>query len=131
MNFGFTRVRDRVRFLHCLIGLFQQSTCVIEKDTSGVRQADRLRGALKQSEPGLIFEIANLPAKRRLRNVKLERGARDVFHLGHCHEIAQCLSSTASFSMPARHAEARNMVFHKHPSTNHHFFSKRKKIMIK
>ncbi len=29
--------------------------------------------------------------------------------------------------MPARHAEARNMVFHKHPSASHRFFSKRKK----
>jgi len=55
VDFSFARVRDRVRFLHCRIGLFQQSTGVIEKDMSGVRQADRLRAALKQLEPGLIF----------------------------------------------------------------------------
>ena len=33
--------------------------------------------------------------------------------------------------MPARHAEARNMVFHKHPSATHRFFIKRKEIMNK
>jgi len=33
--------------------------------------------------------------------------------------------------MPARHAEARNMVFHKHPSATDRFFSKRKEIMNK
>jgi hypothetical protein len=30
-----------------------------------------------------------LPAERRLRDMQLQRRARDVFHLGHRHEIAQ------------------------------------------
>jgi hypothetical protein len=30
-----------------------------------------------------------LPAERRLRNMQLQRRVRDIFHLGHCHEIAQ------------------------------------------
>jgi hypothetical protein len=56
VDFDFTGVRrHRVRFLHCLIGLFQQSTGVIKKETPAVRQADRLCGALKQLEPDLIF----------------------------------------------------------------------------
>jgi len=33
--------------------------------------------------------------------------------------------------MPARHPEARNMVFHKHPSATHRYFIKRKEVMNK
>jgi len=33
--------------------------------------------------------------------------------------------------MPARHGEARNMVFHKHPSAIHCFFSERNEFMNK
>ena len=33
--------------------------------------------------------------------------------------------------MPARHGEARNMVFHKNPYATDRFFSKRKEIMNK
>ena len=80
MDFDFTRVSDRVRFPHCRIGLFHASTGVIKKATSGVRQADRLRGALKQLEPSLIFEIANLPTERRLRYVSFV-AARETFFI--------------------------------------------------
>ena len=89
MDFGFTGVRDRVRSLHCLIGLFQRSTGVIKKDTPGVHQADRLCGALKQLEPDLIFEVANLPAERRLGYAKFCCGTRDVFCLGRRHKVTQ------------------------------------------
>ena len=81
MDFDFTGVRDRVRFLHCLIGLFQQSTGVAKKETSGVRQADRLRPALEQLHAELLFEIANLPAQRGLRHVQRCFAARETFSI--------------------------------------------------
>ena len=44
----------------------------------------------------------------------LHRGARDVFHLGHGHEIAQVPQfHCACKGMPSTHAEARNIVFPK------------------
>jgi hypothetical protein len=44
----------------------------------------------------------------------LHRGARDVFHLGHGHEIAQVPEfHCACEGMPSTHAETRNIVFHK------------------
>ena len=36
-----------------------------------------------------IFKITNLTAYCRLGNVKFQRGARDVFSLGHTDEVAQ------------------------------------------
>jgi hypothetical protein len=42
--------------------------------------------------------ITNLTAYRRLGNVKFQRGARDVFSLGHTDEVAQ---------MPKLHSKAR------------------------
>ena len=44
----------------------------------------------------------------------LHRGARDVFHLGHGDEVAQVPQfHGAREGMPATHAEARNIVFHR------------------
>ena len=43
----------------------------------------------KQIETDLLFEIADLPADARLRHVQLQRRARDIFLLGHGHEVAE------------------------------------------
>ena len=43
----------------------------------------------------------------------------------------QSHSLNGHMRMPARHAEARNMVFHKHPSATHRVFITRKEIMNK
>ena len=111
MDFGFTGVRDRVRFLYCLIGLFQQSTGVIKKRASSIRQADRLCGAFEQLEPDLIFKIANLPAQRRLGDVKFQCGARDVFRLRRPQRSSADAEAPQRFSITAQDAEARNILF--------------------
>src|SRR6185312_4138597 len=44
---------------------------------------------LEKLETDFILQVTDLAADARLRNVQLERRARDVFRLGHGHEVSQ------------------------------------------
>ena len=52
-----------------------------------LREADALSAALEQQHAELVFELPDLPAQRRLRDVKQFGGATDVLGLGHCDEV--------------------------------------------
>src|SRR5262245_47398115 len=66
------------------------------QDLAGMRQKSRARDrqrhafalALEQSDAKLVFELADAPAQRRLRNVQRLGCTRDVARIGHGHEVA-------------------------------------------
>jgi len=62
---------------------------MVEERPARIGQPNRLGRAFEQGKSNFVFQIADLSAKRRLRDMQLQRCARDVFHLGHRHEIAQ------------------------------------------
>jgi hypothetical protein len=80
---------ERTHISQCFVCSCQDRASFIEKQTPGLGQPNRFTGALQQSESHLLFEVAHLAAERRLRDVELQRGARDVLRLRHSHEIAQ------------------------------------------
>ena len=73
----------------CFIYVFQHGASLLKKHATRVREANGFCGALKQIESDVVLEISNLRTKRRLRNVKLQRRARDVFQLRDGDKVAQ------------------------------------------
>ena len=60
-----------------------------QKDFSRPGQPDGFRAALKKLKPKLIFEVVNLAADARLRDMELQRGTRNIFFLGDGDEVAE------------------------------------------
>src|SRR5208282_991240 len=80
----------KARSLTSRFDLHQRQARVIEKHSARCGQRDAARLALQQLYTDLQFEIANLPAQRRLRGVQpaLSSGQKAAF-LGYCNEITQ------------------------------------------
>jgi len=58
---------DPLRRSDCLFGLFQHLPRGLPKSSSRLRELHTPLGALDEQDPQLIFELANLLAKRGLR----------------------------------------------------------------
>ena len=54
----------------CCLGLSKRQPCMVEKGPTGGRQFDAVHAADHQLNADLVFEIADLPAQRRLRGVQ-------------------------------------------------------------
>lgn len=53
-----------------------------EKHFARLRETQGLRPVMKQCDAQFLFEVADLPAERWLRNVEPRRRARDVLFFG-------------------------------------------------
>ena len=62
---------------------------------------------ITEKVPKLLLEVADLPADPRLRNVQLQRGAREVLGFSHGHEVTEMAEFHAPASMLIGYAEAR------------------------
>ena len=82
-------VRDKTRAaIHLIASKVKPG--MVEEDASGRSQLDAVDAAGHQRYPDLIFEVAYLPAERRLRGVqRLLRGNREASRLGDGDEIAK------------------------------------------
>ena len=111
MDFGFTRVRDRVRFLHCLIGLFQQSTGVIKernvRRSSGWPTLRCSQTIGTRSHPQGRESAGEAPVGRR------EVSMRHARHFPFPRPPRSSADAEAPqrFSITAQDAEARNILF--------------------
>ena len=81
--------RRGLRFAAEQIGVAQQFSGVKQCDAASRSEANALPGPLEQSDVEFLFKVADLPAKRRLRNVQPSRGAREIQFLGDGHEVAE------------------------------------------
>ena len=80
---------NRARFFYRVVGVLQNGFRLGQKSFSRVRQLERFRAAFKKLKTDFVFEVADLPAQARLRNVQLQRGARNIFRLGDGDEITE------------------------------------------
>ena len=71
------------------LDLLQHATRLDEESGSCVRQRDRALGPVEQPHAQLLFELANLLADRRLRNVESLRGPAEVQFLCDRYEISE------------------------------------------
>src|SRR5262249_32833076 len=60
-----------------------------EKGSSGRRQLDAARAAVEQADTHLLFELADLPAERRLGDAQPRRRPPEVQLLGDGDEVAE------------------------------------------
>ena len=72
-----------------VLGVQQNGAGFGEKDFSGFRQPQGFGAAFKQLKTDFVFEIADLPAQARLRDVQLQRGTRNILLLGDGDEITE------------------------------------------
>jgi hypothetical protein len=68
---------------------FFTAASACDKISRGRGQPHGFRAALKQGKADLVFEVADLAADARLRDVQLERGAGDVFLPGHGDKVTE------------------------------------------
>src|SRR5439155_15028571 len=77
------------RFLGCF-RLHQRHACMVEKGFSGRGQLDAVSSAVDQLSADFLFEIADLPAQRRLRSVEFLLGGNgQTAGIGHGDEVAE------------------------------------------
>ena len=80
---------DVARFVHRRFHALQNFARLRQKNFSRVRELERFRAAFKKRKTDFIFEVADLSAQARLRDVQLQRGAGDIFLPGHGDEITE------------------------------------------
>src|ERR1700733_3575299 len=68
--------------LHGLLRALQHRPRFDEENLPGVGEPDGFRLMLEERNAEFAFEVADLPAERRLRNVEARGGARDVLFFG-------------------------------------------------
>jgi hypothetical protein len=84
------RLRGAARGLARGVDLKQRQPRVIEKGASGRGERDATRATLQQRHANLEFEVADLPAQRRLRGMEPPLGGiGQAAFLGNGNEIAQ------------------------------------------
>ena len=76
-------------FFHRRLNVRQNLPRFLEKYFSGRRQPHGFRAALQQLKTDFVLEVADLAADARLRDVQLQRRARNVFRLGHGDEVTE------------------------------------------
>lgn len=101
----------RTRNFHCLVGTPEYCSSLVVKDPTRIGETHRFRTTLQQRESQLVLEIPNLPTQSGLRYVQAEGGARNILLLGHSRKIPKMAQFHSRASIPARHAQTRNMVF--------------------
>jgi len=89
MNFAAFAAGDSFHHLYRLVSAFHNSARFVKKDVTSFRESDRFCAMLEQGNAEFIFQVANLPAQRRLRNVKPLGCARHVLLFSDRDEIAQ------------------------------------------
>ena len=74
-----------------IVGVFSWRTAHrFSKHSAGFGKPDRFTSALEQLHTKLIFQITDLPADGRLRDVKFLRGsAQDILSLCHSNEVTE------------------------------------------
>src|ERR1700692_668071 len=89
MNFAAFAVGDSFHHLYRLVSAFHNSARFVKKDVASFRESDRFCPMLEKGNAEFIFEVANLPAQWRLRNVKPRGCARHILSFSDGDEIAQ------------------------------------------
>jgi hypothetical protein len=82
-------VSDGAGFIHRRVGVQQHFARRRQKNFSRRREPHGFGAAFEQLKTDFVFEVADLAAQARLRNVQLERGAGDIFLLGHSNEVTE------------------------------------------
>ncbi len=103
-------VGDGMDRIDRLVHAKQNGPRFVQENLAGLGQGERLGRAAEKFHTELGFEIANLAAQRRLRDMEPGRGARDVLFLGHDDKIAK-MSQFHGASIPKRNCEPSNIVF--------------------
>jgi hypothetical protein len=83
--------------------LHDESPRFVEKRNARTSQFDVALGARKKLHAELVFELANLTAQRRLRNVKLSGGAGKTEAFRHRNEIANVTQFHRPHPIPGRY----------------------------
>ena len=89
VDFALRSADGRARFFHRVFRALQNGARLGQKSFSRSGQLERFRAALKKLKTDFVFEVADLPAQARLRDVQLQRGARNIFLLGDGDEITE------------------------------------------
>jgi hypothetical protein len=89
MNFTAFAAGDGFHHLHRLASALQNSTRLVEKDPTSIRESDRFCAMAEKRDAELIFEVANLPAQRGLRNVKPRGCTSHVLLFSDRDEVSQ------------------------------------------
>ena len=89
MDFALRPANGRARFFHRVFSSLQHRTRFGQKSFSRSSQLERFRAAFKKLKTDFVFEVVDLPAQAGLRDVQLQRGARNIFIFGHGDKIAE------------------------------------------
>ena len=113
VQFSFTALRKGVHFWYRFVCSLQYRSCFFEKQRSRLTQTERFAVRSNNCTPSGLLQITDLPTHGRLRNVKfLRRSTQDVLSLCHSDEVTKVPQFHSHRTMPSRHIETRNIVFH-------------------
>ena len=76
-------------FVHSVESVLKNRARLGQKDLSRLGQPDRFCAAFKKLKPDLIFEVVNLTADARLRDMELQRCPGNIFLLGNGDKVAE------------------------------------------
>ncbi len=89
MDFALHSTHGGAGFFNRFIRPLQNRLRFGQKDFSRRRQPHGLGAAFQKREADFIFEVVDLPAQGRLRDVQFRRGARDIFRFSHGDEVTK------------------------------------------
>jgi nicotinamidase-related amidase len=80
---------DGLRHLHCIFRALQERTSFSEENATRFCEPYGLRTVIEKRDAKLSLQIPNLPAQRRLGDVKPHCRARQVLLFGNSHKVSQ------------------------------------------
>ena len=89
VDFATLSVRNRFHHLHRFTGSLHNRAGFREKDFPSFGEPHGLRAMVEKRNAQLVFEVANLPAQRRLRNMKPRGCTRHVLLFSDGDEVSQ------------------------------------------
>jgi len=111
VNFAAPAARHGFHRLHCFVRPLHYRAGFREKDPPDFGKPHGFGAVLKQCHAQFVFEVADLPAQRRLRNVKPRGRAGHVLFLGNGDEVSQVAQFHARLSISGGDGQERSKVF--------------------
>src|SRR5436190_2024426 len=99
MDFATLSVRNRFDHLHRFVCSLHNRARFDEKNFPSFSESHGFRAMVEKRDAQLIFEVANLPTQRRLRNMKPRSGTCHVLFFSDGDEVSQVAEFHAESSI--------------------------------
>jgi len=119
VDFAALSVGYCLRHLHRLVDPLQCSAGFSPEHTPGLGEPHGLCAVVEQRDTEFNFQIADLPAQRRLRNMKPRRRARHILFLSDDDKVAQATEFHSYRAYPLGMVSQATKYLHPSSSAGH------------